>query len=404
MLSIDYTQKLLNLQGVLVKKVTSVHSFTMIDIEMPVTPHACPHCGTHTSYIHDYRRQLIKDIPAFGQPIILNYRRRRYRCPHCGKCFSEQHPLVPRYHRMTSRLVAHIIDQLRSECSFTAVAKSVNLSVSTVIRVFDMLSFPHPKKLPHVFAIDEFKGNTGNIKYQCIITDPASKRVLDILPDRSQQQLIDYLKQWDSKSRKCVRYFVSDMWQQYTDIASAFFKNATQVIDRYHFIRQVIWAFDSVRRRVQKLYGDRNRKLFKHSKRLLIKRSSKLKDYEKERINAMMYISDELRQAYYLKEAFYTVIDAQSREEAKKLMADWILSAQNSGIPEYTSCSNTLINWQTGILNSFDVPYSNGFTEGCNNKIKVIKRTAYGYRNFERFRKRILHAFSYKNDLALQGQ
>ena len=244
MLSIDYTQKLLNLQGVLVKKVTSIHSFTMIDIEMPVTAHTCPHCGTHTSYIHDYRRQLIKDIPAFGQAVILNYRRRRYRCPHCGKCFSEQHPFVPKYHRMTSRLVAHIIDQLRCECSFTSVAKSVNLSVSTVIRVFDILSFPRPKKLPHVFAIDEFKGNTGNIKYQCIITDPASKRVLDILPDRSQQQLIDYLKQWDSKSRKRVRYFVSDMWQQYTDIASAFFKNAIQIIDRYHFIRQILWASD----------------------------------------------------------------------------------------------------------------------------------------------------------------
>ena len=348
MLYTDYTQKILNLQGVLVKNVTPSHFFTMIDIEMPVSTHTCPCCGTHTSYIHDYRRQLIRDIPAFGQPIILNYRRRRYRCPHCGKCFSEQHPFVPRYHRMTSRLVAHIIDQLRCECSFTSVAKSMNLSVSTVIRVFDMLSFTPPKKLPHVFAIDEFKGNTGNIKYQCIITDPASKRVLDILPDRSQQQLIDYLKQWDSKSRKRVRYFVSDMWQQYTDIASAFFKNATQIIDRYHFIRQILWASDNVRKRIQKLYGDKNRKLFKRSKRLLIKRSSKLKDYEAERINAMMYISDELRQAYYLKEAFYTVIDAQSREEAKNLMADWILSAQNSGIPEYTSCSNTLINWQTG--------------------------------------------------------
>ena len=162
------------------------------------------------------------------------------------------------------------------------------------------------------------------------------------------------------------------MWQQYTDIASAFLKNTTQIIDRYHFIRQIIWAFDNVRKRVQKLYGDRNRKLFKHSKRLLIKRSSKLKDYETERIYAMMYISDELRQAYYLKEAFYTVIDAQSREEAKRLMADWILFAQNSKIPEYGECTKTLANWRTGILNSFDVPYSNGFTEGCNNKIGCI--------------------------------
>lgn len=136
--------------------------------------------------------------------------------------------------------------------------------------------------------------------------------------------------------------------------------------------------------------------MFKHSKRLLIKRAEKLKDYEKERINSMMYISDELRVAYYLKESFYKVLDAPNRAAAKQLMSEWILSAQNSGIPEYLACSNTLVNWQKGILNSFDVPYSNGFTEGCNNKIKVLKRNAYGYRNFERFRKRILHMFSYQ--------
>lgn len=110
----------------------------------------------------------------------------------------------------------------------------------------------------------------------------------------------------------------------------------------------------------------------------------------------MMYISDELRFAYYLKESFYKVLDAPNRADAKQLMSEWILSAQDSGIPEYLSCSNTLVNWQKGILNSFDVPYSNGFTEGCNNKIKVLKLNAYDYRNFERFRKRILHMFSYQ--------
>ena len=303
---------------------------------------------------------------------------------------------LPRYHRITNRLAAYVIDKLKSEYSFTSVAKSVNLSVSSVIRIFDIVAFPKPNKLPRVFAIDEFKGNTGNIKYQCIVTDPASGRVLDILPERSQQYLIDYLKQWSLKSRKRVKYFVSDMWAQYADIASAFFKNATQVVDRYHFIRQIIWAFDNVRKRIQKVYGKQYRLLFKHSKRLLIKRAEKLKDYEKERINSMMYISDELRSAYYLKESFYKVLDAPNRATAKQLMSEWILSAQNSGIPEYLACSNTLVNWQKGILNSFDVPYSNGFTEGCNNKIKVLKRNAYGYRNFERFRKRILHMFSYQ--------
>jgi transposase len=239
---------------------------------------------------------------------------------------------LPRYHRITNRLAAYVIDKLKCECSFTSIAKSVNLSISSVIRIFDILSFPKPDKLPHVFAIDEFKGNAGKIKYQCIITDPDSKRVLDILPERSQQYLIKYLKQWNNTSRRRVKYFVSDMWSQYTDIASAFFKDATQVIDRYHFIRQIIWAFDNVRKRIQKTYGKQYRLLFKHSKRLLVKRATKLKDYEKERINSMLYISDELRFAYNLKELFYSVLDSTDRATAKELMSKWVLSAQNSGI------------------------------------------------------------------------
>ena len=76
---------------------------------------------------------------------------------------------------------------------------------------------------------------------------PASKRVLDILPCRSQGELITYLKQWNAKERKRVKYFVSDMWQPYTDVASAFFKNSVQIVDRYHFIRQMVWAFEKVR-------------------------------------------------------------------------------------------------------------------------------------------------------------
>ena len=403
MLTLHDTQSLLNLQGVIVKKVTLDNNFIIINIEMDKTAHICPNCGSSTSHVHDYRQQLIKDIPAFGSYVILNYRKRRYVCPHCHKRFSERHPFVPRYHRMTSRLVAHIINKLRDVYSFTAVSKEVNLSVSTVIRVFDCITVSRPAKLPRVLAIDEFKGNTGSEKYQAIITDPASKRVLDILPSRSQTELIAYLKQWSVKGRKRVKYFVSDMWQPYTDIASAFLKNSVQIIDRYHFIRQMVWAFEKVRKRVQKLYPKHSRLMFKHSKRLLIKHESKLKPYERERVNAIFNASYDMLRAYRLKEQFYKIMECTDRETAKKLMSDWILDAQNSEIPEYFECSKTLVNWRTGILNSFDVPYSNGFTEGCNNKIKVLKRNAYGFRNFDRFRKRILHCFSDKNDLAAKG-
>ena len=78
-------------------------------------------------------------------------------------------------------------------------------------------------------------------------------------------------------------------------------------------------------------------------------------------------------------------------------MSEWINSALDCGIERFVKCAKTMINWLPGILNSFSTSITNGFTEGCNNKIKVLKRNAFGYRNFKRFRNRILHIFSHKS-------
>ena len=390
---------LTGLQDLLIKKVDTLGKILLISAEIKRKPHKCPCCNTFTDKIHDYRVQVIKDIPAFGKFLLISLRKRRYVCPHCRKRFYEDIEFLPRYHRMTNRLSAWIIHLLEDVRSFSSVAREVNLSVSTVIRIFDVVGYSHPQKLPEVLAIDEFKGNTDNEKYQCILTDPKTGIVLDILPNRTTEYLIKYFKQWNLDKRKSVKYFVSDMWQPYTDLANALFKTSTLIIDKYHFVRQIIWAFEAVRKSEQKKYGKKNRLCFKNSKRILTKRAKKLKDYQKDRVNAILYISDNLRAAYELKEMFYKIIDAKDRKQARDLMSEWIYAAQASGLNEYVKCSNTMINWQYGILNSFEYPYTNGFTEGCNNKIKVLKRNAYGYRNFRRFRNRILHIFNYKNTI-----
>lgn len=388
---------LTGLQDLMIKNIDSLHDFLLISAEIRRKPHKCPRCNTLTDKVHDYRIQAIKDIPAFGKFILISLRKRRYVCPHCKKRFYENIEFLPRYHRMTNRLSAWVIHLLEDVRSFSSVAREVNLSVSTVIRIFDVVEYSHPQYPPEVLAIDEFKGNTNDEKYQCILTDPKTGIVIDILPNRTTEYLIKYFKQWDLDKRKNVRYFISDMWQPYTDLATALFKNSTLIIDKYHFIRQMIWAFEAVRKSEQKRYGKKNRLCFKNSKRILTKRAEKLKDYQKDRVNAILYISDNLRTAYELKEMFYKIVDTEDRRHARDLMLEWIYAAQSSGLNEYVKCSNTMINWQHGILNSFEHPYTNGFTEGCNNKIKVLKRNAYGYRNFRRFRNRILHIFNHKN-------
>ena len=245
-----FTEKLTGLQGLSIEKVEENQNTIHIHCKLERKKHKCPCCGKLTNTIHDYREQVIKDIPAFGKYVFIHIKKRRYRCT-CGKRFAEKNKFLPRYHRMTNRLSAYIIDKLRDAVTYTSVAREMNLSVNTVIRVFGVVDYGH-KNLPSALSIDEFKGNTGGEKYQCIITDPVKKVVLDILPARTEVCLTKYFAKFSKSERENVKYFVSDMWKPFANIATAWFKNSKQIVDKYHWIRQVNWAFESVRKEEQK--------------------------------------------------------------------------------------------------------------------------------------------------------
>lgn len=383
--------KLLNLEGVLIKNIKNSKDFTEIHIDTPVKEQVCPCCNSKTSYIHDYRFQRIKDLPLYQKPCFLVLHKRRYICKNCGKKFYERFSFLPKYYRTTNRLTAFILDSLKDVVSMKHIAEHANLSTTTVSKRFDLLNYK-PKNLPSVLSIDEFKGNTDNERYQCILVDAEHHNVLDILPNRDMDTLTQYFKKLPNRDK--VRIFVMDMWRPYKTIAQTYFKNALIVIDKYHFIRQNLWAFEAVRKREQKRLGSHATKLFKGSKKILLSSPSDLEEQDKMQLNALLSYSEDIRQGYYLKNLFFEFADAKSYKEAKPLLSKFILIAQNSHIEEYEKLAKTLINWSEEILNSFRVPYTNGPTEGINNKIKVIKRNAYGLRKFSRFRNRILHCCS----------
>ncbi len=394
MLVSNYTQEILNLQDVTIEKVENLEKKQRIYIQLERKVVNCPCCKSQTSKIHNYRTQIVKDIEAFGKKIELVLRKRRYVCPACGKRFAEPNAFLPKYHRMTSRLIEYVIDKLSDVRSFTSVARETGLSVPTVLRIFDHVKYPTLKTCPNVLSIDEFKGNTGGEKFNVIICDAENKRVLDILPERKESFLINYFKKTD---RSNVKYFVSDMWTTYREISTNFFKNAIFLVDKYHWIRQVIWAFEAVRKEAQKKLRPDVRKYFKRSRSLLIKRYASLDPEQKQAVNTMLWYSDEMCEAHSIKEWFFKVLDTEDLTMMKQDFKNWLNSVDTSDLKPFKRCVNTYFNWKNGILNSFDAPYTNGFTEGCNNKIKVLKRNAYGYRRFDRFRNRILHIFSHQN-------
>lgn len=387
MLNSYYTEKILGLQDVKIKEITENKKTIRILLEEELQESECPCCHAKTKRIHDYRSQIIKDLPAFGRKVILVIRRRRY-CCQCGKRFYRPLTFLPRYQRRTQRMTLNILNELAEVKSYTSVAKNHDLSKSTVIRIFDNISYPKPKELPRVLGIDEFKGNTGKSKYNAILTDLEKGKVIDILRTRNKVDLITYFKRYD---RTRVEYLVSDMYGVYKDIAETYFPKATYIIDRYHWIRQCIWAFEAVRKDVQKEVSKEFRIYFKHSRHILIKHSNKLTDEERDRVNVMLFASPELSNGYYLKEQLYAISEEPDLSKRKELLKQWIRDARDSDIPSFQKCAETYARWFNPILNSLHYTYSNGYTEGCNNKIKVLKRNAFGFSKFKRFRNRILY-------------
>jgi transposase len=385
---VDYSAKLLDMEDIELKEVLNESSHIQLRFRLRLRDHECPVCHALTRSVHDYRLQTAKDIPFQGKPVYWLYEKRRYRCRSCGKRFYEKNYLLPKFHRITNRMALLCLNELQYKCSRKDIAQRLGISQSTVARWMQLADYGRPSKLPKVLSIDEFRGNTDAGKFQCILTSPKDKAIVDILPDRTAAHILDYLKSFPNKEN--VKYMVMDMNKEYLRIAQTLFKNAIVVIDRFHVVRYCTWALDNVRKRIQKSLLPDQRKYFKRSRRLLLAHMAHLSDDNKRAVEHMLLFSRDLREAYLLKEAFYRFMSSSDSLEAKQRLQEFRMYTFTADIPEFKACLIMLKNWEPYILNAFDCPFSNGFTEGVNNTIKVLKRVAYGYRSFDNFRRRIL--------------
>ena len=387
----DFIKNLLDLKGVIVKKVRYKKNFVKIHIELPIREQTCPYCKAKTTKIKDYRTQVIKDIPIRFKTTLLSYRKRRYQCKECGKTFYEKAHFLPKRARKTTRVTEFIVDRLKTKQSMKDIAQDADVSVNTVSRVLPSLAVS-AKHLPEVLCIDEFKGNTGYYKYQVSLMDGKTRKPIDIIECRYKTHLLDYFNNFSLQERKKVKYVVTDLWKTYKDLANTYFPNAKVVADKFHFVRYSTEALDSIRKQVQDKLPRAERKYFKHSRKLLLSRYDKLKDEkQKEELNYILInYSENLRIAYREKEEMLKIIQMTDKVKAIENLNNWVKRNLECGIPALQNCAKTYFNWITEIRNALKVPYSNGPMEGFNNKIKTLKRVAFGFRNFTHFKARIL--------------
>jgi len=390
MLYPNYTEKLLEIEGAIVKNVEIKEGILHIFIEMKRKKHKCKNCEQETDRIHDYREQTIKDLAILGKITYIHLRKRRYICLECGKKFMENTPFLSRYQRITKRMSAYIVSCFAKIRSVKSIAEECNISQTKATSLFNQVEYGKPKLL-EIIAIDEFKGNAGGEKFQCILTDPRERKVLDIIASRKSEPLSKYFSEYSKEERSQVKYIIMDMSSLFRNVARNCFPEARIVADKFHICRQITWALERVRKEEQKRFATTRRKYFKKSRWILLKRQSKLNQEEKQQLENMLNISEKIRKAYLLKEKFYEFMESKTITEAKERLLKWSILAGEIDLPEFNQCITTFFNWRSEILAAFETGFSNGYTEGMNNKIKVLKRISFGIRNFARFRNRILY-------------
>lgn len=375
-----------------VSLMTETEDSIYIRIEKNSLIEKCPICNAKSTKIHDRRKQPIKDLPIGGKFVVLVLIKRRFRCPDCRKVYYEAYSSIQRYQRMTQRLAAHITQE-SIKLTFKAAAKNAGvseyLSRSLFIKETQRLSID--KSAPAVLAMDEFavKKGKGENKYNLAIAVPTEKRLMDILPNRYQTTVEKYLNSLIGKEN--VKVVAIDMWQPYKRAIQKTLPNAAIVVDRFHVVRNVMWALDRVRRRI--VEGDKDlRTRLKRSRYLLLKNYIDLDDNGQKKVLDLLECSETLKQTYWFKEWFRGLYYDKHYDTASYQLEGWLQAAYESNIPEIHYVMGTIQRWKEEILNYFRYRVTTGFLEGTNNKIKTIKRMAYGFRSPGILRAKVLLA------------
>ena len=379
----------------------------------------CPICNKFTSSIHDKLKPIrSKYLDSCGERVNLIIYKRRFHCYNCNKIFTEQMNLNTKNGSISNKIKIQIRrDLLDYNLTIDKIAVKNHVSKYIVRKELEeatQLIPDNQKNLPKVISFDEFKADTEEGKYAFILNDPIHKKVLDVLPSRKKERLIQYFTY--TENRRSVEYIISDMYEPYLLVQKTMFPHAKYIVDKFHYIRYVMKALDDIRIRLQRDYGEKSKeyKLLKNKKNVALLRKYSndiswwveveryrnghiVKVLPGEIIQELLSINEDLRKGYQLKELFLDIVNHAPLDDVKRQLKCFIELCRESKIEEMMEASNTIENWLEYIVNSFiDKRYTNGFTEGINNKIKVIKRNAFGYKNFKFFRKRILYIFNNK--------
>lgn len=275
------------------------------------------------------------------------------------------------------------------------LSKNLRVSWGLLKRIdksYLMRHFSKPRlKEVRWIGIDEFSVKRGH-KYQTVVVDLLSGRVLYVGDGRSSASLEPFWRRLKASGGK-IEAVAMDMWPAYIDAVVTHLPDAEIIYDKFHIIKNFNNTLSDLRRSLYREEKDLNKKsILKGTRWLLLKSQPNLSDErsEKERLEEALTINKPLSIAYYLKEELKLIWCQETIEKAMKFLGSWVAKAYASGIQQLRRFANSLLAHRTGIFSYYNCPISTAKVEGINNKIKVMKRKAYGFRDMEYFNLKIM--------------
>ena len=348
---------------------------------------ACPHCQSDRLNSWGTREQVFKDLPMHGKRVGIYIDTKRLRCQACGKTFSQALPLLAENRMMTERLVKWIGQQSLKR-TFTSLADETGVVEGTIRNIFrdyineleQTVRFETPKWM----GIDEI--HIIN-KPRCVVSNIQNNTIVDMLHNRNKDTVAKYLFKMPNRDK--VQYVAMDMWTPYRDAVTAVLPDATIVIDKFHVVRMANDAMEKARKGLRAELTLKQKRGLMHDRFVLLKRERDLNDQERLLMDGWTKNYPALGEAYRLKEDFYGIYEAGTPEEAMRRYEAWYRAISTEIRPYFADLIRAFTNWQPFILNYFEHPVTNAYTESLNSLIRVMNRLGRGY-SFEALRAKIL--------------
>jgi transposase len=370
----------LRLPGVKVLKVKEEEHWIEVVGQYRTKEAACPQCGRLTWQVHQWHLQRKRDARLWRKEVWLALFKRRFRCRNCRKVFTEPDPACGARRRTTLRL-REAVAGWANEATVRAVARFEGVSEGLVERSWmEKHSVVRAPASPHVFlGLDGFcvrkPGRMWTGMWDLETKDPVAfvsgERQVDV------QRMLER-----HASRETVRAVATDLSEALRQSVELVLPDALVVADKFHVVALA-------GRALREVHGERRQH---GSVAWLLQRGiERLSRAERERLLEALTKDPSLARAWALKEGLRAFYKKRHGDEAAAALERWVSEAQSSGLRPFQRTAATLTRWRQEVLNYWRYPITNALVEGKHNRIKTLKRRAYGYRNDRSFLLRILN-------------